>query len=311
MEKDDNFDDVIDELNGKKSDEKADETGENIEDIFNDEDPDKEKTDPKKENVYSPVLEGLKEKGLLDMEELPEDVDSEQLLTIIEDTLEANVKQGVEETIKDLPENVKELLSYTLNGGSMEDFISLYAKDQEISLGTDMEKEANQVKFMRMIMSEEGYDDDDIEEQIKYLKESDKLEAISAKRFTKWKENQKKSIEQAKEEQKKNIERQKIEERKLKENLSKIIKESDKIGQLPISARDKETLTSYMTDRTLRTDDGNYVTKFYNDLSKAVKNEKSFIQLAKLLRDMKDGDFDFKTIEKVTETKVAKGIQKN
>ncbi len=115
---------------------------------------------------------------------------------ILEDSYEASIDAGVAETIKDLPDPIKELIKFVNKGGDYTQMLSSLAKQSVtgISKDTDMEVESNQIKVITQERQLQGYDAEEISGEIEYLKEAGKLKTTADKLFPKTIERQEKEI---------------------------------------------------------------------------------------------------------------------
>lgn len=278
------------------------------------EDPDGEGEDLKVElgsNVS--VLNTLKEKGLLDYElEEGEELTEELAEELIEEKFEESVDNKVKELLTELPELAQQLIQFTLKGGNPVEFIhSLTSNEVSLKPDINLEKEENQILVMKQLLKLEDKDDEEIETEIEFLKDSGKLKTISEKKFNKFKleaENRQKELlkeqEKTKEEEKKQIKQAKV-------KISNFLNESQELNGVSFSKEDKKELPSYMNDRTVKLQNGTVITQMQKELFYDLpRNEKALIQLATLLKNRNDdGTFNFDSIVKSTKTKVTQEVR--
>ena len=302
----------------KKEDSKKSKKNEE-EEIFSDEE---EETEGKKKEKNSEetttisdvnIVMKLKERGLIDFDlEEGQELTEEEASDLLEESLEAAVQQNLADIFRDLPPIVKDFNKFVSDGGDPMEFIKTHKNHAEkgLSLGMDLSKDETQEKVLRILFAEEGLDDDLIDSQIDFLKDNGKLKSLSEKKYQAWSksvvEEQRKLLEKQEEDKKDKKEK----EKKYRRDLADFITSNDTVGDLKLNKRDKNSLTSYIMDRNVKLQNGQFISSFYADLNSVLGNTEAMVQLAKLLklRD-KAGKFSFKEIEKDIETSVTKKIK--
>jgi hypothetical protein len=254
------------------------------------------------------IVSKLKEKGFIDFEleegeELTEDLAEE----ILEEGFEVKLNEKIDELFKDLPDNVRELNKFVLKGGSLEKFIETMIKPVETGLRLDMDLdvEDNQIAITKFQLKQDGYDDDYIADQIEYLKDSGKLEKIAKTHFNKWAAKEKERQAELVERQKQAIAQEKQTRKAYKEKVAGLIKDVTDFEGLTITSQDKLVIPSYMTEKTVKLENGIEITEMQRDLHMALQDEKKAILIAKLLKN----DFNFNDIVKNIETKITKKVK--
>ncbi len=266
-------------------------------------------TDEKSVKIKSKdTLEFLKEKGFVDYEleegtELTDDLADE----ILEDNWDASVIAGIEETIKDLPDALKELIKYSAKGG---DFTQLLTKMtmqtvSGIDKDTDMEIETNQVLAISLDLQDQGYDQEYIDTQIEFLKDTGKLAGISKKAFERKIIKQKHDIQETINQAERRKEVEKEAQKNYKKDINVQINSLNDIKGLVLNKQDKEVLPSYISDANIKLQDGKIVTKFQQELFSIFGDKEQTILLAKLVKDK----FDFSSITNKEITKFSRGIK--
>ena len=258
------------------------------------------------------VLNALKEKGYIDYElEEGEELTEELADELIEEKFEESVDNKVKELFNELPDLAKQLIQYSIKGGNINDFINTITADTNIKMDIDLEKEENQISVLKQLLRLEDKDDEEIETEIEYLKDSNKLKLISEKKFNKYKAEvdgrQKKLIEEQAEE----VENQKRLVKESKNKISTFLSKTEELDGVKFSKEDKKVLPSYMNDKTIKLQNGSTITQMQKELFYDIpKNEKALIQLATLLKNRnEDGSFNFDSIVKSTKTKVVQEVR--
>ena len=248
----------------------------------------------------------LIEEGILDLdedEELPEDVDSNYLYSKIEKSIE----KKFEDSVAGLPDDVKNLIKFVHNGGSMKDFVSSISDSFELSEDIDLDDEDNQEKVMRHLLKEDGEDNELIEAQIEFLKDSGKLSSITQRKFNRWKAEKKEETDNllAQQRQQKTLAREN--QIKFKKDIGDLLSESQEIKGLSVSQKEIQELPSYISDTSVKLQDGRQITPFYRDLFESLKEPEKLIALAKLVKS----DFDFSDIKKGIVTKQTRKLKED
>ena len=284
-----------------------------------DDEDDSSKTNPNDEEVlegkFINTLSLLKEKGLVDYElEEGEVLTEERASEILEDGLDNLFEDRIEELFEGTPDLLKEMNKFVLKGGSLDTFLNTIAKQNStcITADIDLEKEENQILVVRKGLEEEGYDDEYITSQIEFLKDSKRLESIAGKHFKKWDDNRK--VEQAailKSQEDAKI-REKNQRRELKTKVSIFLKETEEVGGFIVTPKERKALPDYMSDRSVKLENGNQITSMQRDLMRVLNSPTGSVQIAKLLKNATEtGELNFDEINKNTETKVTKQVRDN
>ena len=285
------------------------ETIENQERLIDDEE---DEDLPKGSNIT--ILNSLKEKGLIDFElEEGEELDEELADELIEDKWEESVDNKVKELLTTLPEKARNIIQYAINGGNVDEYLESLTSDVGLPLDVNLEKEENQILVLKHLLRLEDKDEEEIETEIDYLKDSGKLKSISEKKFNKYKseiESTEKDLlrqqELAREAEKKAI-------KEAKARVSTFVSTNDEIEGIKFTKEDKKVLASYMNDKVVKLNNGNTLTTMQKELFIDLpKNEKALIQLATLLRNRnEDGTFNFESIIKKATTEVSQTVRQN
>ena len=237
-------------------------------------------------------LEFLKEKNLVEYE-----LDESETMTdalaeeILEDSWNEQFDAHMEEVIGDMPDNLKNLIKVHKEGGDVDGLLAKYSAPARAGITTDMDisVEANQIKVLENAGHEAEY--------IDFLKESGKLEAKASTEFDAYVDK----AEVAGAEAAKSIaQRNKVakqEARAFKVELTNHISESEGVNGMPFTKKDSK-LASFISDKTVETESGNYVTPLFKGINDALKDKDKTILLAKLI----ESDFDFSAITRAAET---------
>ena len=305
---------VIKEL--KKEDEDKQKIEEEEEENFFNEDKDIIDEDleiipEKAENIF--ILNKLKEKGFIDYElEEGEELTDELAGELIEEKFDESVDSKVKELLTELPDDKKQVVQFLIKGGNLDELIStLTSKDVLIKLDIDLEKEENQISTLQKLLKLEDKDEEEIDSEIDYLKDSGKLKLMTEKKFNKYKSEQKNKQDELVKNQEETLENEKKSIKQSKLKISTFLNSNEEVDGIKFSKDDKKQLPSYMNDKNIKLNSGASITQMQKELFYELpKNEKTMIQLATLLRNRnEDGTFNFDSIIKSSKTKVVQEVK--
>ena len=264
------------------------------------------------DNVF--VLNKLKEKGFIEYElEEGQELTEELAEELLEDKFDESVDNKVKELLSELPEEGKEMIQYLLKGGTVNDYLDYLGNDAGIDLEIDLEDENNQISTLTKLLRLEDKDEEDIETEIEFLKDSGKLKNAVEKRFGKYKtqiEDNKKEIYK---EQQVAIENEKRNIKEAKNKVAEFVTNNAEVNGITFTKEDKRQLPSYMNDKNVKLTNGTFITQMQKELFYDLpKNQNTLIQLATLLKNRNtDGTFNFDSIVKSSTTKVTQEIKNN
>lgn len=274
-----------------------------------------DKVDDKKvENTTeNPVLNFFKKQSSLELteEEIQEleELDEDDRQAALEDYFERALEERLDTSVKELPDALKNIIRYVSKGGDLNTFLKTLYKGQESGLdeNLDLTEEENQESIVRQSLQEEEYDEDYINSQIEFLKDSGKLEVAANKYFNKWKSNR----EKAQREELARVEAAKKAQREaqitFKKDLSNHISTTEDFKGFKLSKREIEEMPEYISSQTVKMNDGRVITPFYRDLFEAMKDKDKLVLLAKLVKT----DFDFTPLAKNIDTKRTKALKED
>ena len=172
---------------------------------------------------------------------------------------------------------------------------------------SDIETEEVQILAITEDLRNQGYDAEEIETQIEFLKEKDKLATMGKKAFDKIvakKEQDRKAYIKQVADQKETVKKN---ARDYKANLITHISAIDEVKGLTLNKKDKETLPSYISDPTVELQDGRVISELQADLFKVMADKDQIVLLAKVLKS----GFDFSSLERKAVTTEARNLKGN
>lgn len=304
-ETEDSFEKIENESKEEKEEEKKEEN------LFKEAEEEEEEEEMLSSHLST--LELLKDKGLIDFElEEGKEITEEEADEILTEKFEESIDNRVKELMDELPQVAKDLLQFTLKGGNPYEFINTLAEAQiDLSEDVDLTDEDTQLDVMRELLRLEGKDEEEVETELEFLKDSNKLALMAEKKYAKYKaEEEANRIAMVKKQAlAKEAEKTAIKEAKVK--IATMLSESSDIAGLSLNQKDVREIPSYMNDRTVKLNNGNVITQMQKELFYDVpKNEKALVQLASLLRNRNaDGTFNFESLVAKAESKVASRVK--
>ena len=298
----------IDFFGGSDDEEEDDEEGKKKKAAASADEDDEE--DDVNESSTIKTLNFLKEKGLLEFElEDGEELTEERAEELLEDSYDSSVEKAIEEKLKDLPKPIKELNKFVLNGGDPAQFLSSLAQSStsKIKPGLDLENEANQELVMRESLKADGYDDEYIDTQIDFLKDSKKLDKIAEKRYTKWEKDNEAAQASLAQQQAAARQKRKDNIRESKKAVSKMLSTNPEINDIKFDKKDIKEMPDYMFEPAYKLDNGREITEMEKDLMESMKDQNKMAVLAKMLKS----NFDFESFKKDASDEVTKKVKSN
>lgn len=272
------------------------------------EDPNKKKESPVSKSTST--LNFLKEKGLIEFElEEGQELDDESAESLIEEKWEESVEKAAEEFVKELPQEIKNLIKYSAKGGNPYEYLKTLYSNRAGKVHKDMDPEAEttHIAAIEEDLQGQGYDEEYIQAQIEFLKDSKKLETIGKKAFDKIikaKENlEQQEIERVaktKQDRKKNIQI-------LKKDVQTFLSEQKEVGGFTITKEDLQVLPQYIAEPSVELEDGREISQLQADIFKAMADKNKLIMLSKILKT----DFDFSSLKKKAVTENVRKKREN
>lgn len=262
-------------------------------------------------SVFKTTAKLFKDKGIFttlkdeDVATLETEDDFEE---IFEKELDARLEEKMEEFVSSLDEDAKNFIKFKRNNGRTSDFFNSLETDiflDDLTKEELLEDERIQEEFLRgYFVQFEKVEEEDLDDKIEFLKEKGKLTSTAEKNFEKL-DNQRikakadalKKAEEEKETRRKNT-------LAYQEDLKKTLNETEVVGKINISKKDKTELFNYLVNPTIKNADGTRITEFQKNLSEVYKDKKSLIALAKVIKE----GFNIDTTN--TKTEVVKQVKR-
>lgn len=256
------------------------------------------------------TLAFLSEKGFVNFEaEEGKELTEEEAANVLEDSWENSIEEGIEDSIKGLPAEIQDLIRVASKNGDYKTLMQKMASGSNsgFDVTSDIETEEVQILALTEDLRNQGYDAEEIETQIEFLKEKDKLATMGKKAFDKLvakKEQDRKAYVKQVADQKETVKKN---ARDYKANLVTHISAIDEVKGLTLNKKDKETLPSYISDPTVELQDGRVISELQADLFKVMADKDQIVLLAKVLKS----GFDFSSLERKAVSKEARDLKGN
>jgi hypothetical protein len=290
-----------DEKEPKKEEEEKEELEKKeAEKFFEKDDDPPEETD---EKFFTTLASELKEQGVFQNLKLEKDktLSQEDFIKLQDEEVNLRVEEAIESFMEELDDDGKSFLKFKKDGGETRDFFSITRQKVSIPKG-NLEDEKFQKKIIDYYNKNyEGMDDEESSDMIEWLQDGGKLEKKAEVINNKINSLVSKAEKEALKRQKELKESQELADKKFISDLTAVVKETDKIKDFPITKKDKSELVRYMTKPSVKVGKNKFLTQFQADLQKVTKDNKTFVLLAKLVKN----GFDISDIKKTVETKKA------
>lgn len=262
----------------------------------------------KKESSTMVLLQQLKTKGLVEYEiEEGEELSDEEAEELLEESMEAALDKKLESMISEFSDEARDVMKFLSKGGNITEYISKVVGSGSTGLteDLDLELEKNQILVIRASLVKEGHDEEEIEDRIDYLKSSGKLKLNAEKKFDKWLEGDKEAKKNLVRDQEERLKAVKKQRKELKEDFSTFVSNTKEISSFKLNKKDVEELPNYITDPSVKLENGNYITPLQKKLQEVFQDKGKTVLLAKLLKS----DFDFSSLEKNISTKITQEVK--
>lgn len=269
-----------------------------------------EEEEDKNTSSYKSLAEKMKEQGIFQNVEFPEDeeeITEEQFIELQDTEVESRVGEALEGFFEELDDDGAAFLKFKKEGGDTADFFKVYSKGAEVPTG-DLDDEAYQIKVSRYHYANvEKLDAEDIDDRIEWLKDSGKLEKYANKFDTSIKEFDKKQREDLQKATKEKAKAADAQRELFVSSVKEALDETDEIDNFKFNKKDKKDLPSFITKPSVKVGKNHYVTPMQSKLQTALRDKSKMLILAKLLMN----DFDVSDLVNTKTTEKTKQVRKN
>lgn len=169
----------------------------------------------------------------------------------------------------------------------VKEYLQKFQEEQELENLKLEDSPFNQKLVMRKYLTKIGVSEEDIEEQISFAENNDKLETSSLKYKTKLVESEKGDRQKMAADKANQLQAQKDLDTKRVNDLTEVITEAIKaksIGGIPLSLEDNATLLPYMVEKAYRLPSGQTITEYEKDYLELKKDPLKFAKLVKFVK---------------------------
>ena len=262
-------------------------------------------------SIFKDVYEDLKQAGIFKHTDIEgqnlENMDSTKFLELQNEEYEKEVSERIKSWAEEeLDEDARAFIKFKRDGGKTSDFFDIYREVSDIPEG-DIEDESYQDNVIRYQLELEGWDNDEIEDRLEYLKESGK-KLVQAKKYeAKIKEQKEEDKKRLLEETEKQNKNKALQEESYKKEIKSVLDTTEEIKGFKITPQEKSVILNMLTKKDYKTPNKTFITGFQKKLAEAFQDSEKTILLAKLLNN----DFDFSQFEKKVIDKKTKEIKTN
>ena len=242
-------------------------------------------------NYFEVFGKGLAKAGMLNLEE-GENVEwsEETFLSKMDETIEKRAWDTLEglamETYGDA--GVKLVEDIFINKAPIQQYLQMFANEQVVE-NVDLNDVANQERVVRLYLAKTGMDEDEIEDQVTFAVNNDRLGSYAQKYHGKLVErlNQEKDALVETSRQQVLAQRQRDEERE--QSYASVLEKSIKTGEIegyPINDKTANDLFSFVLDKPHQLPNGQRITEFEYKLARMRQEDPSkFLALARLVQN--------------------------
>jgi len=263
-------------------------------------DADDDDTEPSNDNDFAIFAKGLTQAGMLDVEN-PDEIEwtEESFLAAMEETINNKAWTQLEELALETygEAGVKLVEDIFINKVPVSEYLQMFNNEQVVE-NVDLDNEDNQERVFRAYLAKTGLDDDEIQDQLNYARDNDRLAAYAEKYHGKLLEKmqQERATLSAQSEARIQDMQRREEER---ENLyATTLKEAIKTGEIegyPINDKAANDLFSFVLDKPHQLPNGQRITDFEYKLAQMRQNDpKKFLAVARLVQN----DLDLAPVRK-------------
>ena len=272
------------------------ETTEEVEEDTSEEDSDEEDSD----NPFEVFAKGLIQAGMLEVEEGQEVEWTEQtFLSAMEETIDTRMWGRLEELASETygEAGVKLVEDIFINKVPIPEYLRMFNNEQAVD-NVDLSDELNQERVFRLYLAKTGMDEDEIEDQLAYARDNDRLEAYANKYKGKLVEKLEQERAQLAQEAEARVAEVRKKEQEREESYAKVLEESITAGDIegyPINDKDAQELYSFVLDKPHILPNGQRISDFeYRLATMRQEDPKKFLAVARLVQK----DLDLSPIKK-------------
>jgi hypothetical protein len=267
-----------------------------------DDDSSDDDSDEDSDNTFEVFAKGLAQAGILDLEDEDlkvENWDEKSFIDVMEKTVDNRMWAKMEELAMETygEAGVKLIEDIFINKVPVPEYLQMFSNEQVVE-NVDLSDENNQERIFRLYLAKTGMDEDEIEDQLNYARDNERLEAYAQKYQTKLVEKMQEERERLSQEAEARLKDIQKREDERQESYAKVLEESVKAGDIvgyPINNKDAEELFSFVLDRPHVLPNGQRISDFeYRLATMRQEDPKKFLAVARLVQK----DLDLSPVKK-------------
>ena len=278
----------------------SEEPEEEDEEIVNEEEEDEDEDGS--DNPFEVFAKGLAQAGILDLEDEDNQVetwDEKNFIDVMEKTVDNRMWAKMEELAMETygEAGVKLIEDIFINKVPVPEYLQMFSNEQTVE-NVDISDELNQERIFRLYLAKTGMDDDEIEDQLAYARDNDRLESYAQKYQTKLVEKMQEDRMKLAQEAEARMQDMQRREEERQESYAKVLEESIKSGEIegyPLNNNDAEELFSFVLDKPHVLPNGQRISDFeYRLATMRQEDPKKFLAVARLVQK----DLDLTPVKK-------------
>jgi hypothetical protein len=251
-------------------------------------------------NYFEVFGKGLVKAGMLDLEENEEvEWTEETFLSKMDETIEKKAWDTLEglamETYGEA--GVKLVEDIFINKAPIQQYLQMFA-NQQIVEDVDLDDVINQERVVRLYLAKTGMDEDEIEDQVTFAANNDKLGAYAQKYHGKLVERLNQEKDALAQQSRDQVMLQKQRDQEREESYAAVLEKSIKSGDIegyPINERTASDLFQFVLAKPHQLPNGQRITEFEYKLARMRQEDPSkFLALARLVQN----DLDLSPMKK-------------
>lgn len=248
-------------------------------------------------NYFQTFGKGLAKAGMLEFEE-GEDPETfewteESFLSKMETTIEKKAWDSLEslalETYGD--DGVKLIEDIFIKKVPVQEYLKMFSNEQVVE-NVDLSNEEVQEKVYRLYLSKTGLDDEEIQEQINYARDNERLETYAKKYHGKLLEKMQQERETLSQQSEARVLEMQRKEQERQEAYAEVLEGAILSGTIegyPINKKNAEELYQFVLDKPVQLPNGQRISEFEYKLAKMRQEDPSkFLAIARLVQNNLD-----------------------
>lgn len=258
--------------------------------------------DEESDNTFEVFAKGLAKAGILDLEDEDTQVenwDEKTFIDVMEKTVDTRMWAKMEELAMETygEAGVKLIEDIFINKVPVPEYLQMFSNEQTVE-NVDITNENNQERIFRLYLAKTGMDEDEIEDQLAYARDNDRLESYAQKYQVKLVEKMQADRQKLAQESEARLQDIQKREEERQESYAKVLEDSIKAGEIegyPINNKDAEELFSFVLSKPHVLPNGQRISDFeYRLATMRQEDPKKFLAVARLVQK----DLDLSPVKK-------------